>query len=820
MKLQFQTNPRLELADQYVRFTNTNVFLTGKAGTGKTTFLKNIKTKSPKRMVIVAPTGVAAINAGGVTIHSFFQLSFGPNIPNQNLDNKPPVRKFNNEKIKAIKAIDILVIDEISMVRADVLDAIDDVLRRYRNRNLPFGGVQLLMIGDLHQLAPVIKDDEWNILRPYYASPFFFESKALFMSQFITIELTHIFRQADEQFIELLNKVRDKKLDADSIKLLNTRYEPNFTYPKDEKYITLTSHNKAAMTINTVKLNELRGKVHTFKAEVTDDFPESMYPNELNLELKVGAQVMFVKNDLNTEKRYFNGKLGEITSIDDELITVKCPNENEEITISKATWDNIKYVLNDSKTLQENTIGTFTQFPIKTAWAITIHKSQGLTFERAIIDAASSFAHGQVYVALSRCKTFEGLVLSTPITSESVKSDNIITVFNQEAEKQDLSETALLEAKKRTQSEWIMDLFDFKSIKNSLNYLFQSLEKVQEQFSTVSFQTLSSIVDNYMIEIDPVIAKFSKQLELLIAQVPLPEEGVELQDRIKKGSIYLCEKLKELTYNPLKNIDLACDNKETKGNVYKLWEQSLRNTFEKLILLQTNQNGFDSTQFLTTKANATIDFEVEKNRLTKIQNPSASIGNKGDLFSSLKAWRDSIANEKNVEKYMIVAQKTLQNLSEEMPRNKAELSKVSGFGTIKIKQYGDEILEIINEFCEANGIEGSNIQEGIKVVKKKIVKGSTQELSYAMFREGKTIEEIAGIRGFTGSTIEGHLGEYVKNGLLAVEDVLEKKKVKIIREFIVENPALKGTVLKEALGENYSYNEIRMVWSSMNVEVN
>ena len=820
MKLQFQTNPRLELADQYIRFTNTNVFLTGKAGTGKTTFLKNIKAKSPKRMVIVAPTGVAAINAGGVTIHSFFQLSFGPNIPNQNLDNKPPVRKFSNEKIKAIKAIDILVIDEISMVRADVLDAIDDVLRRYRNRNLPFGGVQLLMIGDLHQLAPVIKEDEWNILRPYYASPFFFESKALAMSQFITIELTHIFRQADEQFIDLLNKVRDKKLDAESIKLLNTRYEPNFTYPKDEKYITLTSHNKAAMTINAVKLNELRGKVHTFKAEITDDFPESMYPNELNLELKVGAQVMFVKNDTNIEKRYFNGKLGEIISIDDELITVKCPNEKEEITVSKSTWDNIKYVLNDSKTLQENTIGTFTQFPIKTAWAITIHKSQGLTFERAIIDAASSFAHGQVYVALSRCKTFEGLVLSTPITSESVKSDNIITVFNQEAEKQDLSETALFEAKKRTQSEWIMDLFDFKSIKNSLNYLFQSLEKVQEQFSTVSFQTLSNIVDNYTVEIDPVMAKFSKQLELLIFQASLPEESVELQDRIKKGSIYLYEKLKELTYNPLKTIDLACDNKETKGNVYKLWEQSLKNTFEKLILLQTNQNGFDSTQFLTAQANANIDFETEKDGLTKSKNPSASTGNKGDLYGSLKAWRDSIANEKNVEKYMVVAQKTLQNLSGEMPRSKAELSKISGFGIIKIKQYGDEILEIINEFCEANGIEGSKIQEGIKSVKKKIVKGSTQELSYAMFREGKTIEEIAEVRGFTASTIEGHLGEYVKNGLLAVEDVLEKKKVKIIREFIVENPALKGTVLKEALGEDYSYSEIRMVWSSMNVEVN
>lgn len=817
MTQKLQTNPRLELADQYVRFTNTNVFLTGKAGTGKTTFLKNIKSHSPKRMVIVAPTGVAAINAGGVTIHSFFQLSFGPNIPNQDLDNKPLVRKFSGEKIKAIKAIDILVIDEISMVRADILDAIDDVLRRYRNRNLPFGGVQLLMIGDLHQLAPVVKDDEWNILRPYYASPFFFESKALALSQFITIELTHIFRQADEDFINLLNKVRDKKLDAESTKLLNSRYDPNFTYPKDEKYITLTSHNKAAMAINTAKLKELEGKPYNFKAEITDDFPESMYPNEFDLELKVGAQVMFVKNDLNTEKRYFNGKLGEIVSVDDELISVKCPHETEEITVSRAVWGNIKYVLDNSKTLQENVIGTFTQFPIKTAWAITIHKSQGLTFDRAIIDAASSFAHGQVYVALSRCKTFEGLVLSTPITSESVKSDNIINSFNQEAEKQDLSEEALMQAKKHTQSEWIRDLFDFKSIKNSLNFLVQSFAKVQDQFATTSFQNLSNINDNYHTEIDPVMEKFSRQLESFIFQVSLPEENLELQERIKKGSVYLYEKLEELTYNSLKKIDLACDNKETKGNIYKLWELCLKNVFEKLILLKSNQNGFNSTQFLTTKANANIDFETEKNRLTKTQNPTSSTGNKNDLYVSLKTWRDSVANEKDIEKYMVIAQKTLENLSKEKPRSKGQLAQISGLGNVKIKQYGDEILNIINEFCEVNNIEGSNIQEGTKALKK-LPKGSTQELSFTMFKEGNSVEKIAEIRNFSPSTIEGHLLVYVKRGLLAVENVMDKDKIRIIREFMLDNPDLKGAALKLALGEDYSYGEIRMVYNSMNFE--
>ncbi len=811
MQTPFQSNPRLELADQYVRFTNTNVFLTGKAGTGKTTFLKNIKATSPKRIVIVAPTGVAAINAGGVTIHSFFQLSFGPNIP----DNKPIERRINNEKIKAIKAIDLLVIDEISMVRADILDAIDEVLRRYRNRNLPFGGVQLLMIGDLHQLAPVIKDDEWSMLRPYYSSVYFFESRALALSQFITIELTHIFRQADEQFINLLNKVRDKKLDAESTKLLNTRYIPDFKGDENEKYITLTSHNKAASSINSRKLNELEGKTHTFIAEITEEFPESMYPNELNLELKVGAQVMFVKNDIGQEKRYFNGKLGEITAIDNDQISVKCPNETGTITVSRAIWGNIKYVLDDSKTMQEHVIGTFCQFPIKAAWAITIHKSQGLTFERAIIDAASSFAHGQVYVALSRCKTFEGLVLSTPITPESVKSDSTISSFDQETEKQDLSENALFEAKKITQSDWIRDLFDFRLIKSNLFYLRQNIEAAQGQLIAKTWQDISEIMNNYQVEIDTVIDKFSRQLESFIAQSQLPEENAELQERIKKGSIYLSGKLQELTYNPLKIIDLSCDNKETKSGIVKIWEQGLKHTFEKLMLLQNTQQGFDSTKYLSTKANISLDFEVEKSRLLKSQKTTESSGNNDDLFNQLRVWRDSVAIDKNVEKYMVISQKTLQALAEEMPRSKMGLAEVSGFGKIKIQQYGDEILDIIIDFCEANNIEVSTIERVRKPTKKAVVKGSTQELSYHLFKEGKSIAEIAEIRQFAASTIEGHLTEYVKNGLLDIKLLMQEKKIKVIREFMLENPDVRGSALKEALGEDYSYGEIRLVSASM-----
>ena len=814
MQSPFQSNSRLELADQYVRFTHKNIFLTGKAGTGKTTFLKKIKATSPKRVVVVAPTGVAAINAGGVTIHSFFQLSFGPNIPAQNGEDKPFEKRITAEKIKAIKAIDLLVIDEISMVRADILDAIDEVLRRFRNRNLPFGGVQLLMIGDLHQLSPVIKEDEWAILRPYYSSVYFFESKALAQSQFLTIELTHIFRQADEQFIGLLNKVRDKNLDAESIELLNTRYIPNFKYPEDEKYITLTSHNHAATTINKAKMMELAGKTHTYIAAIEDEFPENMFPNELNLELKIGAQIMFVKNDINTEKRYFNGKLGEISDIEDDLIWVKCPPEKDPIIVSRVSWDNIKYVLDDSKTLQEHIIGSFTQYPIKAAWAITIHKSQGLTFDRAIIDAASSFAHGQVYVALSRCKTFEGLILSKPLSLQSVKSDSTILTFDQEAVKQDLSETALNKAKKCTQSDWIMDLFDFRGIKYGLTTLLKEITPIQSHFITGTIENISNIHNNYDTEIGTVSENFRRQLESLISQAELPEYDEKLQDRIKKGSVYIATKLEELIYNPLKIISLECDNKEIKNAILKIWEQALKNVFEKLLLLKNNQQGFDSTKYLTTKANASLDFETEKMILSKSQKSSDS-NQKGDLYNQLKRWRDEVAEDKNIEKYMVLAQKTMQNLVEILPKNKMDLVKVSGLGKVKVQQFGDDILNIITTYCQDNGINISHISIPDKHIRKPIVKSSTQELSYTMIKEGKTVKEIAQSRSLSISTIERHLAEYVKMGDLLVEDVMDKQKVKIIQEYMLEHPNVRASELKMALGDDFSSAEIRIIGASL-----
>jgi len=453
-------NPQLDLAFDFVQFTGQNLFLTGKAGTGKTTFLKNLKRESPKRMIVVAPTGVAAINAGGVTIHSFFQISFGPQIPRD--PNKPlispgfsegssseGVKRFSREKINIIRSLDLLVIDEISMVRADLLDAIDEVLRRYRNRYKPFGGIQLLMIGDLQQLAPIVKEEEWEILKPHYETSFFFSSRALKQSTFRGIELKHIFRQSDLRFIDLLNKVRNNRLDTETLMELNKRYMPGFNPGEKEGYITLTTHNYQSQQINISKLGMLESASFGFSAEVSGEFPEYSFPTDMELELKIGSQVMFVKNDPSPAKRFYNGKIGKITDMDEDQIEVICPGEVAVIRVERLIWKNTKYALNDAtQEIEEEVIGTFSQFPLKLAWAITIHKSQGLTFEKAIIDARSSFAHGQVYVALSRCKTIEGLVLSSPIAIHSVKSDSTVAQFSEEVE-QNQPGTAELEPSRK-----------------------------------------------------------------------------------------------------------------------------------------------------------------------------------------------------------------------------------------------------------------------------------------------------------------------------------------------------------------------------------
>ena len=457
-------NEEAKLALQIIETTGSNLFLTGKAGTGKTTFLRELKRSTSKRNVVLAPTGIAAINAEGVTIHSFFQLPFAPYVPDTSVLQSGRF-KFSKQKIKIMRSLDLIVIDEISMVRADLLDAVDSVLRHYRRCDKPFGGVQLLLIGDLGQLAPVAKDEEWTMLSQYYETPYFFSSHALRQTDYSVVELTHVYRQSDRVFIDLLNKVRDNQADAQVLSLLNSRYVPNFKPREEEGYIRLTTHNAMAQQINNAELEKLPGQTYMFKAVVEGKFPELSFPTDEVLELKKDAQVMFVKNDSSPEKRYYNGMIGRVTAINERGFVVQPKGTNEAIEVAPEEWENNRYELDEqTKEIKEVREGLFRQYPIKTAWAITIHKSQGLTFSHAIIDASLSFAHGQTYVALSRCKTLDGLVLSAPIPAHAIIRDASVDAFNSAAMNRLPNNDAVASMQRVYFLQQVSDLFGFVDV--------------------------------------------------------------------------------------------------------------------------------------------------------------------------------------------------------------------------------------------------------------------------------------------------------------------------------------------------------------------
>lgn len=572
-----ESNPQLELAYDFLEYTGVNVFLTGKAGTGKTTFLRELKRRSPKRMIVVAPTGVAAINAGGVTIHSFFQLPFGHTCREVRIrwieDEKLQyTHKFNREKINIIKTIDLLVIDEISMVRADLLDAVDDMLRRYRSKSEPFGGVQLLLIGDLQQLAPVVKEDEWALLKQHYASAFFFHSKALAATRYVAIELKHVYRQQDREFVDLLNRVRENRVDAAVLGMLNRRYVPGFKPSDDEGYITLTTHNHQAQRINDVKMAELSTRAYSFKAEVKDNFPTYSYPTEETLVLKQGAQVMFVKNDSSPEKRYYNGKIGKITAINDRSIEVVGKEDGLKIQVTPEEWTNTRYTLDEeTREITETVEGTFKQYPLKTAWAITIHKSQGLTFERAIVDANAAFAHGQVYVALSRCKTFEGLVLSSPVTVRSLVSDGAIDEFVREAEQKEPNKEELQQARQSYFRELLLEQFDYETIRWRLHYLYRVLDEQLRRLYPDWVERYRVAGAKCAEELLAVAERFQNQLERLMPEEGNYEADPVIADRVKKGAEYFREHTMSIFGKFLEEAIPEIDNKE----VRKLVEQNM-----------------------------------------------------------------------------------------------------------------------------------------------------------------------------------------------------------------------------------------------------
>jgi uncharacterized protein YpbB len=814
-------NPELLLAFDFVQYTNRNIFLTGKAGTGKTTFLHNLKKVSPKRMVVVAPTGVAAINAGGVTIHSFFQMPFGPQIPaellgksQQTVDLNNPrasAKKFSRDKINIIKSLDLLVIDEISMVRADLLDGIDEVLRRFRNRSKPFGGVQLLMIGDLHQLAPVVKDDEWNILRDYYDTYFFFGSKALQKTNPISIELKHIFRQSDKFFIGMLNKVRQNDIDAETINELNKHYDPQFVKGDHEGYITLTTHNYQSQEINESRLNRLNAKPAKFKASINGDFPEHSYPTDFELTLKVGAQVMFVKNDPSREKLFYNGKIGRIENIDEDTILVQCTGDADPISVERTEWQSVKYFIDEeTKEIKEDVIGTFIQFPLKLAWAITIHKSQGLTFEKAIIDARAAFAHGQVYVALSRCKSLEGLVLSSQLAPHSIKSDKVISNVSRDIEENPPSQQMLIDAKLAYQHELLFELFDFSTIYRRSEQLLKVIMENLSSLDKDAFDAFDRMKIAVKVDMVDVAEKFRTQIQQLVAQNPDTEENVALQERIKKAANYFIEKFKEIVGKTIAEVNLETDNKAVRKAVGDALENLQAETSQKTSCLNSCAEGFFLKKYLNDRAIAAIEPPEKAKKEKSREDYSLKSTDHPKLYATLRSWRDDKAEELEVPIFMVMPYKSLVLLVKNLPTNPAQLKAIKGIGQKKVKQFGYEITEIIKAYCIEKGIE---IQEPeIEESKpKKPSKGSTFVKSLELAKSGKTVEEIARERGMAISTIEGHLARFVGTGELRVEQFVDAEKVRIISKHFTESQNLSLGFAREVLGEDVSYSDLRFV---------
>lgn len=795
-------NPELELALNFIEKTDRNLFITGKAGTGKTTFLHKIKNESLKRMVIVAPTGVAAINAKGVTIHSFFQMPFGPILPNQ-ITNTNQQRKFSKTKIDIIKSLDLVIIDEISMVRADLLDGIDQVLRRYKNRDKVFGGAQVLMIGDLQQLAPVVKPNEWSLLQQYYNTVYFFSSKAYQEANVVSIELKHIYRQKNEDFITILNEIRNDKLSTTSEQILNKRYNPTFSPTKEEGYITLTTHNRRANTINDSELNKLKNKSYFFEAEVSGKFNENSYPNDEKLELKVGAQVMFIKNDSSPEKRYFNGKIGIITDISRENVTVQCPNEVDEIVTEREEWNNINYSINEeTKEIKEDLVGSFSQIPLRLAWAITIHKSQGLTFEKAIIDAEASFAHGQTYVALSRCTSLDGLVLKTPISNNAIINDSTVSSFNESVEENHPDEQELLNSEKEFQLNLISELFDYQLFLYPTTRLIDIFYKNKTSIKGDVIDHLQTIKDDGVVALMKVSNGFKNQLNKLSEDSILPENSSQIQERFTKGVDYFLSETVTKIVQPLSKIEFSTDNKQVKKDFTKQFESVQEKLTEKVFALKKMTNGFKVKEYLQVRANAVLQKTEpkQKKKLSTRKDPLLAL--------KLRELRDEIRIAENIPAFQIFTQETLYAICDALPRTEKELLKVNGMGKIRVKKYGEEILEVIEAYCKENGINKFNEQ-------KKEDKKNTKQITFELFKSGLEPKEIAKERSLTLNTIQSHLMSFIPTGDVDILELIPLKKYKKIINQIEEIEFKNLTELKEKVDKSFTYMELRMVLLSM-----
>lgn len=806
------TSPYYQLANDFALFTNRSIFLTGKAGTGKTTFLHKLKKATKKQMAVVAPTGVAAINAGGTTMHSFFQLPFSPFIPTvEGRKNLIEKMKMQGNRRKVLQELELLVIDEISMVRADVLDSVDTILRhvRYRN-NEPFGGVQVIFIGDMFQLSPVATDDEWRLLSQYYKSPYFFHSQVIQKQQPVYIELDKIFRQTNSDFIRVLNEVRNNCLSDSSLKLLQTRYNPLFVPPSDDTFITLTTHNYKADQINAEELAKIKGKTYTFDAEIQGEYPEKSFPTEKELILKIGAKVMFLKNDTETPRRFFNGKIGVVESVDEETISIKCPGDYETIDLGKAVWENIRYTTNPTtKQIEENELGKFIQYPLRLAWAITIHKSQGLTFDKAVIDAGAAFAPGQVYVALSRCRSLEGMVLLSKINPNSIENDRQIVEHEQEKKPYEELEIQLDESRNLYRNFILKQLFDFNYMVGVGNRLLTDVTEVQSSFNDETIPYLKEVL-RLSKSIQEVADKFQHQLQNILQNSPIDEE--HLQDRIAAASDFFIDKTAQLI-ETLRQSPATTDSRQN-GTEYN---DALKTIFgiaaQKLFILKGIKLKFTVEDYFILK-NTFMAPDFNVNAYAKTSSKQKLTTRQPELYRKLMILRNQLCEPKDLPIYIVAGSQTLNEMSDFLPQNEKDLLEISGFGPAKVEKYGKQFLDIILSYCKENKLQ-SLMHEKISTKKEKKEKkpvGETMRISLSMYLQKMSIEEIAASRNLGVSTIATHLAKYISTGELDINNFVSKEKRERATK-IMEESAEIGSVF-QMLGSLMTQPEITlyMAW--------
>ena len=778
-----------ELAFDIALNTDRNLFVTGKAGTGKTTFLHRLKEASRKQMAVVAPTGVAAINAGGTTIHSFFQLPFSPFIPTpEGRKNLVAKSRMRSSRRRVLQELELLVIDEISMVRADLLDAMDATLRHFRYKNNePFGGVQVVFIGDMFQLAPVAKEEEWSLLSHYYQSPYFFHSQVVTQSPPFNIEFQKIYRQTNSSFIRVLNEIRDNKLTAESRKLLEERYDPRFIPPEEENYIILTTHNHKADRINAEELGKLEGEAYTFNAGIDGDYPERNYPTEPVLELKVGAKVMFLRNDTETPRRFYNGKIGVVDTIDDDRIAVRCGGD-ELIEVERTAWENISYTVDaETKQVEENVLGKFSQYPLRLAWAITIHKSQGLTFDKAVIDAGMAFAPGQVYVALSRCRSLEGMVLLSRIQHGSISTDGHIV--EQEKSRPPIAaiEQQLADARGAYRAKLLESVFDFSGLAWQCKRLISDIDEVVTSFNEETLPHLNDL-QGQLQEAGKIAIKFQAQLRGIFQQEPVDENY--LRERVHAAHGFFIEKMDRLIHH-LKQSPAKTDSRAHAVQ----YNEAVQDIFSDLAMKKQLLDALKSDTSVDAYFKARNDFILPPfhvNAYTKTSATRSDLSHPA-LYRLLVEERDQICEPRDLPIYIVAGSKTLYEMAEYLPQDEKELLQISGFGPVKVEKYGQAFLSIIRSYCEKHGLQSRldekeaskrelKEQKRRKQEKQKKQKGDSQRISLAMHREGKSIDEIAEERGLALSTISTHLAKYVEKGELDAVDFISRDRIRLAEE--------------------------------------